>query len=107
MVGMYSAYRNVLYNELGWKPSFCCFKNVLFWFLFCFLYYNFGVVFVAVFLCLNSIPLFKYEYLMSVYLVCKGRNCEAILYSLQKLLRFGLQSLFLGKSIYNPQCQNV
>lgn len=37
----------------------------------------------------------------------QGKNCEAILYSLQKLLRFRLQSLFLGKSIYNPQCQNV
>lgn len=49
MVGMYSAYRNVLYNELGWKPSFFCFKIVLFLFLFCFLYYNFGVLFVAVF----------------------------------------------------------
>lgn len=48
MVGMYSAYRNVLYNELGWKPSFhLVFFNVLCFF--CFLYYNFGVVFVAVF----------------------------------------------------------
>lgn len=58
---------------------------------------------------LHSLPLFKYEYLMFVYfIVCKGRNCEAILYSLQKkLLRFRLQSFFLGKSIYNPQCQNV
>lgn len=42
MVGMYFAYRNVLYNELGWKPSFFfCFETVLFLFLFCFLYYNF------------------------------------------------------------------
>lgn len=40
MVGMYSAYWNVLYNELGWKPSFFCFETVLFLFLFCFLYYN-------------------------------------------------------------------
>lgn len=50
MVGMYSAYRNVLYIELGWKPSFLFrFESVLLLFLFCFLYYNFGVLFVAVF----------------------------------------------------------
>lgn len=50
MVGMYFAYRNVLYNELGWKPSFFSVLK-LYCFCFCFVSYIiiFGVVFVAVF----------------------------------------------------------
>lgn len=66
MVGMYSAYRNVLYNELGWKPSFhLVFFNVL-----CFFVSYIIILGWCLWQCLgiHSLPLFKYEYLMSVYI---------------------------------------
>lgn len=99
MVGMYSAYRNVLYNELGWKPSFFSVLKM----------YYFGFYFVSYIIILgwclwqclglHYLPLFKYEYLMSVdFTVCKGKKIvKQYFYSLQKLLRFSLQSLFFRK----------
>lgn len=61
-----------------------CFNNALFLCLFSFLYYNLGWCLCSS-LGQHSLPLFNYEYLMFYVFqsVCKGKVCEAIVYSLQ------------------------
>lgn len=108
---MYCAYGNVslLINWGGSHFFFffsSCFNNALFCvcLVSCIIIWG-GVC--ASRLVKHSLPLFNYKYLMFYVfqIVCKGKVCEAILYSLQTSEFQSSKAYFWENLFDNPQCQ--